>query len=217
MKIFFNMVVWKLSILAYIRHQVVSFLIFNKFPMTQTLTIKKGMFILYKDEPHVILEANFSKQGRVSAFTRTRLKSLISGKVIAETFKSGEKVEEIDVSTKTMQYVYQDGSNAYVMDKESFAQYPVSLELVSDVLPFVKEGDDVVVQFYEDDPIALNARPKVTLVVTETMDAVRGNTSSNAFKSATLETGKVLEVPLFIKEGDAIIVNTENGQYVSKA
>lgn len=185
--------------------------------MVQTSTIKTGMYILFKDEPHKITESQFSTQGRVSAYTRTKLKSLLSGKVISQTFRSGEKVEEIEVPTTTMQYTYKDDNNAYVMDKESFAQHSILLDSVEDIMGFVKEGDDVIVQFYDDKPISMTPRPKVNFKVVSTIDAVKGNTSTNAMKAATIETGKEIDVPLFISEGDEIIVNTENGQYVSKA
>lgn len=185
--------------------------------MAFTTQIKRGMYIRYKDAPYLIILAQFSRQGRVSAFTRTKLKNLFDGKVISVTFDSGTKVEEIDVSTMTMQYVYRDENFAYVMDKETFIQHSIDLENVSDVLNYIKEGDDCIVKFYEEKPISIDARPKVELEVTRTISAVKGNTSSNAMKKATVETGFELDVPLFVSEGDRIIINTELGSYVSKA
>ncbi len=185
--------------------------------MAFTTQVKRGMYIRYKDEPYLIIQAQFSRQGRVSAFTRTKLKNLFNGKVIAVTFDSGTKVEEINVSTKTMQYVYSDENFAYVMDKETFEQHSIDLENVSDVMNYIREGDDCIVKFYEGEPISMESRPKVELEVTRTISAVKGNTSSNAMKKATVETGYELDVPLFISEGDKIIINTELGSYVSKA
>jgi elongation factor P len=186
--------------------------------MTLTDTIKKGMYILYKDEPYYIKEAQFSRQGRVSAFTRTKLKNLLNGKVISVTFDSGQKVDEIDVRTKTMQYVYRDDEFAYIMDKDTYKQDQVPVESAEKMLKFVKEGEDVVVKFFEDKPISLEPRPTVELKVENTMDgAVKGNTSGNAMKKATLETGYEIDVPLFVKTGDKIQVNTSSGEYVGKA
>ncbi|HEX9804724.1 MAG TPA: elongation factor P [Candidatus Dojkabacteria bacterium] len=185
--------------------------------MTLTAQIKKGMYIDYKDEPHYIVEAQFSRQGRVSAFTRTKLKSLITGKVVSVTYDSGQKVDEIDISTRTMQYMYSDEEKVYLMDKDTFEQYEIEREIVGDVIKFLKEGDDTITRFYEEKPIAMEVKPKVELEVVSTMSAVKGNTSGNAQKDAELETGFVAQVPLFIKNGDRIIVNTETGDYVGKA
>ena len=185
--------------------------------MVFTTQIKKGMYINYREEPHLIVMAQFSRQGRVAAFTRTKLKNLFNGKVIAVTFDSGQKVEEVDVNTKTMQYVYNDESNVYVMDKESFEQFEIDRENVGDVLKFLKEGDDCVVKFYEEKPIMLEPKSKVKFKVVDTIIAVKGNTATGATKKATIETGAVIDVPLFISEGESIVVNTESGSYVSKA
>lgn len=186
--------------------------------MVMTDTIKRGMYINYKGEPHLIISAQFSRQGRVSAFTRTKLKNLVNGRVIQETYDSGQKVDEIDVLTKTMQYSYQDDTFAYVLDKETFEQHYIDIENAIEALNYIKEGEDAVVKFYEDKPITMEPRPKVELKIIETMDgAVKGNTSGNAMKKAKVETGYELDVPMFIKTGESIIINTDSGEYVSKA
>lgn len=182
-----------------------------------TNRVSRGMFILFRGEPHVVLDNVFSTQGRVSAFNKTKLKSLISGKVISQVFKASENVEEVEVVSKTMQFIYVDGELAYFMDPETYEQIPVSLENIDHKDSYLHPDAKYVMMFYDDDPIMVKLPPAITLEVTETTGAVKGNTSGNATKEAKLETGVKVQVPLFISQNDKIVVNTETGSYIQKA
>ncbi|MBD3280969.1 elongation factor P [Candidatus Dojkabacteria bacterium] len=185
--------------------------------MTMTSNINKGMYVLYKGEPHIVLERQMTSQGRVSAFKKTKLKSLVTGKVLDQTFKSTDKVEEIEVETKTMQFIYVDGDSAYFMDPNTFEQIPVSLELVDGRTSYLHPDAKYVMMFYGGRPLVVNLPPSITLEVAKTTGAVKGNTATGANKAATVETGYELQVPLFIAEGDKIVINTETGEYIEKA
>ena len=185
--------------------------------MSLTSNINKGMYILFRGEPHIVLERLMTSQGRVSAFKKTKLKSLVSGKVLDQTFKSTDKVEEIDVETKTMQFIYVDGDDAYFMNPSTFEQIPVSLELIDGKTSYLHTEAKYVMMFYDNLPLAVNLPPSITLEVTKTTGAVKGNTATGATKNATVETGYLLQVPLFINEGDRISINTTTGQYTEKA
>jgi elongation factor P len=185
--------------------------------MSLTSNISKGMYILYKGEPHIVLERQMTSQGRVAAFKKTKLKSLVSGKVLDQTFKSTDKVEEIEVQTKSMQFIYVDGNEAYFMDPISFEQIPVSLDLIDGGTSYLHPDAKYVMMFYDGSPLAVNLPPSITLKVTKTTGAVKGNTATGATKAATVETGYELQVPLFVVEGDNLVINTSTGDYVEKA
>ncbi len=185
--------------------------------MAQTNKIYKGMFILFRNEPHVVLDNVFSTQGRVSAFNKTRLKSLISGKVINQVFKASESVEEVEVTSKTMQFLYVDGEVAYFMDPGTYEQISVSLENIDGKDSYLHPDAKYVMMFYDENPIMVKLPPAITLEVIETSSAVKGNTSGNATKEAKLETGAMVQVPLFISQGDKVVVNTETKNYIEKA
>lgn len=187
------------------------------FIVAQTSDIRKGMYILFRDEPHVVLERIMTSQGRVSAFKKTKLKSLVTGRVLDQTFKSTDKVEEIEVTTKTMQYIYLDGDTAYFMDPQTFEQIPVSLELIDGGAGYLHPDAKYVMMFYEGKPLSVNLPPSIVLEISETTSAVKGNTATGATKNAKVETGYELRVPLFLSEGDKIVINTATGQYVEKS
>ncbi len=184
--------------------------------MSLTSTLKRGMYIKYKEEPYLIIEHLFTTQGRVSAFNKVKMKSLITGKVISENFKSNQKVEEIDVTMRTMQFLYIDGKGAYFMDPSNFEQISVSLNIIEGGSSYLHEEGKYVMVFYEDNVINVKLPPSIKLKVIETTDAVKGNTTSGATKLAKLETGLELQVPLFIKKEDEVIVNTQTGEYIEK-
>ncbi|MBN1332095.1 elongation factor P [Candidatus Dojkabacteria bacterium] len=185
--------------------------------MSLTSNINKGMYILFKGEPHVVLERQMTSQGRVSAFKKTKLKSLVTGRVLDQTFKSTDKVEEIDVETKSMQYIYVDGNEAYFMDPATFEQIPVTLDLIAGGTSYLHPDAKYVMMFYDGSPLAVNLPPSITLEITKTTGAVKGNTATGATKNATVETGYQLQVPLFISEGDKVSINTSTGEYTEKA
>jgi len=184
--------------------------------MAMTDKLVRGMIIKYHGEPHLVIEREFYKPGKGASFNKTKLKNLLNGKVLSQTFKSNEKVEELDVMTKSMIYIYSDDYNAYFMDPDTFDQIPIPLEIIPGKKNYLLEEQKYIVSFYEDKVISIQPPIKMTLKVTHTTDGVRGNTAGNATKEAELETGIKIQVPLFIKENDKIVINTETGTYYSK-
>jgi len=178
--------------------------------------INKGMVILFKGEPYKVLEKAFFNLGRGMGHAQAKLRNVKTGNVIRYTFKSEEPVEEIDLVVKKIQYLYHDESVAFFMDPRTFEQIELSLNLVSEFVRFLKEGDQYQVSFYDEKPIGVNPPQKVTLKVIESENAVKGDTVAGANKLVTLETGYELKVPLFVKKDDLVIVNTQTGDYVSR-
>lgn len=185
--------------------------------MIPVSNIEKGMIINYNGKPNLVIEKTFYKPGKGSAIYRTKLKDIQNGKIVPVTYRSGDKVEELQVETKTMQFVYIDGNNAYFMDPETYEQEPISLDLIPDRADFLHTEGHYVFVFFEGRVMTVNMPPKLTIAVSDTVDAVKGNTANNATKEAVLETGAKIQVPLFINTGDKIVVNTENRSYYSKA
>lgn len=179
--------------------------------------IKKGMYILFNNVPHQVMVADFVSPGKGSAFTRSRLYNIKTGSTIDYTFKTTEKVEIADVEAIEMQYIYFDGSSYVFMNPRTFEQIEVDAALVGDYGKFLKEEMICYIQMFNDNPIGVFPPKKVTLKVTYTEDAVAGDRANAPKKPATLETGAEVAVPLFVKQGDSIIVDTESGQYVSRA
>ena len=174
--------------------------------------------VVYTDggETFVVLKYNHNKQGRGSATVKVKVKNLKSGSIIIKSYKSGDKVESADVSRESAQYLYDDGADAYFMNMETFEQYSIDLEKIEDQHGYLKEGQKVIVQKLEGEPIALDLAKKIELVVEYTEPAVSGNTSSGAMKTAKLETGMEINVPLFVETGDTLVINTESKEYVSR-
>ena len=184
--------------------------------MAFTSELRRGMIIAFNNEPHLLIEKEFYSPGKGGAFTRTKLKNIKTGKIVTNVFKSAEKVDELDIETKTMQYLYEDGKDAYFMHPETFEQINVGLDMIDKGKAFLHTEAKYILIIFEGMAISVQLPPKLGLQVIETGDAVKGNTSGNATKEAILETGYKIYVPLFIKQGEKIIINTETGQYVSK-
>jgi elongation factor P len=184
--------------------------------MAATSELSRGMIIRFNNEPHILVEKEFYSPGKGGAFNRCRLKSIKTGKFFYHVFKSGEKVEELDIETKNTQYLYIDGETAYFMDPTTFEQFGVSLEIIPNGTDFLHTDAKYIMSFFEGEVIYVQLPQKITLTVTETSDAVKGNTATNASKEAIVETGYKVQVPLFIKVGDRIVINTEGGTYFSK-
>jgi elongation factor P len=185
--------------------------------MAQTDQIKKNMFIMFNNEPYYINDAEFYSPGKGSAFTRVKMKNLNTNRVIPFTFKSGERVEELDVNFKTMQFLYNDTNIATFMDPTTYEQFTLAMGLLGNYINFMKAGSDYILIVYNEQPISIKFPPQVTLEVTETSPAVKGNTATNATKEATLETGATVQVPLFIDAGAKVKIDPENGWYMGKA
>lgn len=184
--------------------------------MAFTSELTRGMIISYNNEPHLLIEKEFYSPGKGGAFTRTKLKNVKTGKIVNHVFKSGEKVDQLDIETKTMQFLYADETDAYFMDPVSFDQINVALDMIDKGTAFLYAEGKYILIVFEGKAISVQLPSKLGLLVVETSEAVKGNTSGNATKDAILETGYKAQVPLFIRQGERVIVNTETGLYVSK-
>ncbi len=186
--------------------------------MSQSITdLKVGYVVKHDSEPYVILTNSFMRTAQRKPVMRTKLRNLISGRVMEKTYTSGEAFEMADIQRTKAQYLYKDPSDAYFMDLQNFEQFPISLEILGERIDFLKDGEETVVTRYEDKPINIELPPKVVLKVVETTPGLRGDTAQGGTKAAKMETGLTLQVPLFINEGDMIRLNTETGEYVERA
>jgi len=182
--------------------------------MASTSDIRKGLCINYNNDIFKIIDFLHVKPGKGPAFVRTKLKSLTTGKVIDNTFSAGHKIDDIRIETRKFQYLYNDGDTYYFMDDETYEQIQLP-ETMIDAPQFLKEGENVSIMIKADDGSALTVDMPATVVmeVTHTEPGVKGNTATNATKPATVESGAMVRVPLFINEGDKIKINTETGAY----
>lgn len=181
-----------------------------------TANFSKGMFIEFKGEPHQITELTFVNPGKGSAFVRTRLKSLKSGKVQEFTFKSGETAIEIPVATREMQYLYKEGENYIFMDNGTYEQFGISAAMLGSYVNYLKPNDTYQILVNGEEAVGLRFPKKVHLKVTEATEGSKGNTVSGATKTVIVETGAVVSVPLFIKEGEMIAIDPETGTYLER-
>lgn len=180
--------------------------------------LKLGTVVTWKGQPFVITYTQHVQMGRGGAILRTKLKNILNGNVIEETFKSGDRIEEADMGRSKASFLYKDADNAHFMDGESFEQFGLPLSQLGMLVEFLKEGAEVTVLLYDGKPLSIELPVKLPLIVTETSGAVKGNTAGgNVQKEVRLESGYTLKVPLFIKQGDTVIINTETGQYVERA
>jgi len=181
-----------------------------------TAEFRKGLKIELDGDPLVIVDFQHVKPGKGGAFVRTRLKSLISGKVLEKTFRSGEKVDVPDLEEKNMVYLYSDDSGYHFMDNENYEQMTMTKDHIGGALGYLKENVAIDVLFHNKKPIGVEIPSFMDLKVAETVPGVRGNTVSGATKPAKLETGATVQVPLFINEGDVIKVDTRTGDYIER-
>jgi elongation factor P len=175
--------------------------------------LKKGTLFEWEGEPFRVIDYKQKVMGRGGSIVNVRIKSLLDGKVLEKTFKGNEQLERADVSSQGVQYLYNDGTTFFFMNGESFEQFEVAADLVGDGAGYLKEGDQVQLQFFDNRPITVELPKNVPLKVTYTEDAVKGDTTSSITKEATLETGLTIRVPAFIKQGDVISVDTASGAY----
>ena len=175
--------------------------------------LKKGTVFQWEDEPFRVVDYKQKVMGRGGSIVNVRIKSLLDGKVLEKTFKGNEQLDSADVTTQTVQYLYNDSSTFFFMNEESFEQFEVPADLVGDGAGYIKESDRVQLQFWGGRPINVELPKNVPLKVTYTENAVKGDTSSSITKDAALETGITIKVPAFIKQGDVISVDTASGIY----
>ena len=175
--------------------------------------LKKNVLITLDGQPYKVIEYSQKVMGRGGSIVNVRVKNLITGALIPKTFKGQEKIEPAEVTTKKVQYLYKDDDKFYFMDPTTFEQYELSNDLVGDSKDFMKDGDEMEIQFYNGSTINLTLPKNLWLEVTYTENAVKGDTSTSVMKDATLETGVVIKVPAFIKTGDIVSVDTETYAY----
>ncbi|MBN8226234.1 elongation factor P [Corallococcus macrosporus] len=182
-----------------------------------TSEFRNGLKILWEDKPYVIEYFQHVKPGKGSSFTRTKIRSLLDGRVLEPTLKSGDKVGTPDIESKDMQYLYVQDGDYYFMDKKNFEQTFLSKEGLGEAVNFLKENLDVEILFWNGKAINVSVPNSVDLKVTKCDPGVRGDTVSGALKPATLETGFTVNVPLFINEGDVLKIDTrEGGKYLTR-
>ena len=178
---------------------------------------KKGITIEWDGGVWNIVDFQHVKPGKGAAFVRTKIKNVMTGAVVERSFNPTDKMPKAIIETKEMQYVYNDGDLYYFMDVETYEQLPLSKDQVEDAIPFVKEGTNVTVRFFKGSAFSGEAPNFVVLEVTDTEPGFAGDTASNTYKPATLETGFSLQVPLFINTGDKIQIDTRSGEYLKRA
>ena len=178
---------------------------------------KKGITVEWDGGVWNIVDFQHVKPGKGAAFVRTKIKNVMTGAVVERSFNPTDKMPRAIIETKEMQYVYNDGDLYYFMDVETYDQIPLSADKVEDAIPYVKEGTNVTMRFFQGAPFSVEAPNFVTLEVTDTEPGCKGDTASNTYKPCTLETGYSLMVPLFINTGDMIRIDTRTGEYMSRA
>lgn len=184
--------------------------------MADTGDLKKGFKILIDGNPFVVTECQFVKPGKGQAFFRTKMKSMIAGNVIDRTYKSGEKIEKADTEERTMQYLYPEGEDFVFMDNETYDQMRITKEQLGDNALYLLDNMNVEVMLFDGRPIGITPPTFVELDVVETEPGFKGDTSGNTTKPATLSTGLVVQVPLFVDGSDRLKVDTRTGTYVER-
>jgi elongation factor P len=178
---------------------------------------RNGLTIEVDGEIYRVLEFQHVKPGKGAAFVRSRLRNLRNGNIVEKTFRAGEKVERAQIDNRKMQYLYSTGDTYIFMDTETYEQVELSAKQIEYELKFLKENMEVSVIMYQGETIGVELPNTVVLTVVETEPGIKGDTVSGGTKSAKLETGLVVQVPLFVNEGDKLIINTADGTYVSRA
>ncbi len=181
-----------------------------------TNEFKKGMKVVYKGDPYMIVEFQHVKPGKGAAFVKTRLKNLRTGNVLDVNFRSGDKLELAETEEREMEFLYKEGDNYCFMDSNTYEQVYIPKDVLGEKAFYLKENMSVRVLWFRDEPVDIELPNFIELKVVETEPGVRGDTVSGGSKPAKLETGLVINVPLFINEGDVIKVDTRTGEYVER-
>ncbi len=179
--------------------------------------LKTGTTFEYDQAPYIVLDYQHSKMGRSGAVLRTKLKNLITGATVQHTFQSSDKLEEIRIERRKVQFLYQDSGRYFFMDQEDYSQFDMSKEDLETAVNYLKDGEIIQFQYYKDKPINIDLPIKMTFEVTQASEGLKGDTVSAATKQVKIETGMMINAPLFIKQGDKIRVDTRTGQYVERA
>ena len=179
--------------------------------------LRKGVTFVYDGDVYQVVDFQHVKPGKGAAFVRAKIRSVMNGGAKDVTFNPSEKFENAVISTKEMQYLYNDGQLYYFMDPETFEQIGIEEENVRDAIIYVRENDSVLIKFYEGKPFSIDPPNFVELKVEKTEPGIKGDTATNVTKPATVETGAVINVPIFVNEGDVIKIDTRSGEYLSRA
>lgn len=182
-----------------------------------TNEFKQGLKVMLDGDPCSIIENEFVKPGKGQAFNRVKIRNLKTGRVLEKTFKSGESIDAADVIELEMQYLYNDGEMWYFMDQTSFEQFAADEKAVADAKQWIKGEESCLVTLWNNVPLSVSAPNFVILAISDTDPGVRGDTAQGGSKPATLETGAVVKVPLFIENGELLKIDTRTGEYVSRA
>lgn len=177
---------------------------------------KRGMVIKVDGNLYSVVEYQHVKPARGAAFVRTKLRSIMKGSIVDKTFRGGEKVEDVRIETKKMQYLYDEGDSLVFMDTETYEQESVAKTYVGNILDYIKEGDTVDLSIYEGKPISIEPPTFVNLKVVYAEPGVKGDTATNVTKPVKVETGATIQVPLFVNESDVIKIDTRTGDYVER-
>ena len=185
--------------------------------MVYASDFRKGKTFIMNGEPCVVLDFQHVKPGKGAAFVRTKYRNILTGATREEAFNPNDKFPKAHIETKQMQYLYNDGELYYFMDQETYDQVPLTFELVEDAIKYIRENDVATVKFYKDNAFTVEAPNFVDLEVVETEPGVKGDTATNVTKAATVETGAVIQVPIFINEGEKIQIDTRSGEYLGRS
>ncbi len=185
--------------------------------MVYASDFRKGLTFEINGEPHVILDFQHVKPGKGAAFVRTKYRNILTGATREEAFNPNDKFENAHIETKQMQYLYSDGELYYFMDQDSYDQVPLNHEQVEDAIKYLRENDVATIKFYKGNAFLVEAPNFVDLKVIETEPGVKGDTATNVTKAATVETGAVIQVPIFIEEGEIIKIDTRSGEYLGRS
>ena len=185
--------------------------------MVSTNNLKNGMTLLIDGKLQQIVEWNHHKPGKGGAVVRTKLRQFETGKVVDKTFRAGEEVEQAMIDRRTLQFLYRDGDDLVLMDAETYEQQNAPVRVIGEAIDYLLEGDELGVSVYDGRIVGVELPASKVLTITETDPGHAGNTATSATKPATLETGKVIHVPLFIEQGEKVKVDTRSGDYISRA
>ena len=178
---------------------------------------RKGITFEINGEPHVVLDFQHVKPGKGAAFVRTKYRNILTGATREEAFNPNDKFPKAHIETKVMQYLYNDGELYYFMDQETYEQVPLMQEQVEEAMKYLRENDEATIKFYKGSAFLVEAPNFVDLKVIETEPGVKGDTATNVTKAATVETGAVIQVPIFIEEGEVIQIDTISGEYLGRS
>ena len=178
--------------------------------------LKKGTVIQIDNQPYRVMDYNQKVMGRGGSIVNVKVKNLITGAMLPKTYKGQDKIESAEVTSRTVQYLYSDGADFHLMDPSTFDQFQVDAETMNGADKYLHEGDEVSLQFFGERVINVELPTAVTLTVTYAENVVKGDTTTSVLKDATTDTGLVVKVPAFIKEGDVIRVDTRDGSYLER-